>query len=145
MLTFREIVSRQSDHSATSFRLPSSSPVTKFPVVHPLSVQPLTKSFSRNPFVLKTIHFDGGGTHCLLCPRRPQSARLPTPTLYPLSPFFSHSCALLCTFLHPRKAQLLCFQAIPHSGSKNTTAGGRGRKRGGNGGEQQARLKSGPT
>src|SRR5882762_10295548 len=39
------------------------SPVTKSPVVHPLSVQPLTKCSSRNSFVLKTIHFHGGGVH----------------------------------------------------------------------------------
>src|SRR5467141_1705894 len=42
------------------------SPVTKSPVVHPLSVQPLTKCSSRNSFVLKTIHFHGGCTLPLL-------------------------------------------------------------------------------
>ena len=36
------------------------SPVTKSPVVHPLSVQPLTKCSLHNSFVLKTIHFHGG-------------------------------------------------------------------------------------
>ena len=36
------------------------SPVTKSPVVHPLSVQLVTKCFSRNSFVLKTIHFSWG-------------------------------------------------------------------------------------
>jgi hypothetical protein len=143
------IVSRQSDHSATSFRLPSSSPVTKFPVVHPLSVQPLTKCFSRNPFVLKTIHFDGGGVHPLLALPSTTAIRS-TAYPYSLSPIpFPLSFHILAhsfsTFLHPRKVQLLSFQAIPHFGSKNTTAGGRGKKRGGNGGEQQAGLKSGPT
>ncbi len=42
-----------------------------------------------------------------------------------LSPFFSHSSTLSCTFLHLRKTQPICFQAFPHSASKNTTAGGR--------------------
>src|SRR6266404_844038 len=37
------------------------SPVTKSPVVHPLSIQPLTKCSLHNSFVLKTIHFHGGG------------------------------------------------------------------------------------
>jgi hypothetical protein len=34
--------------------------VTRFTVIHPLSIQPLTKCSSRNSFVFKTIHFDGG-------------------------------------------------------------------------------------
>src|SRR5260370_1367651 len=41
------------------------------------------------------------------------------------SPFFSHSCALFCTFLHSRKTQLFYFQALPHSLRK--TPGGWGR------------------
>src|SRR5713226_8537030 len=72
----------------------SGSPVTKSPVVHPLSVQLLIKCSSRNSFVLKTIHFDGG--------------------VYP-RPFFSPSWALPCTFLHSAKKQLCCFQSIAHS------------------------------
>src|SRR6266550_4655395 len=32
-----------------------------------------------------------------------------------LSPFFSYSCALFCTFLHSCKTQPICFQAIPYS------------------------------
>ncbi len=43
---------------------------------------------------------------------------------FDLSPFFSHSCALLCSFLHSTKMQTLSFQAIPHSLSKNTRGGG---------------------
>jgi hypothetical protein len=31
-----------------------------FPVVHPISLQPLTKCSSRNSFALTTIHFHGG-------------------------------------------------------------------------------------
>jgi len=38
---------------------------------------------------------------------------------YNLSPFFSHSCALFCTFLHSPKTQLSCFQSIAHSLHKN--------------------------
>src|SRR6266851_8335512 len=45
-----------------SFRLPSH--LLLFTVVHPLSIQPLRKCSFRNSFVLKTIHFDGGG----VCP-----------------------------------------------------------------------------
>ena len=60
VLTLHVIVSRQPDRSAPCSRFSSFSPVTKSPVVHPLSVQPLTKCLSSNPFVLKTIHFDGG-------------------------------------------------------------------------------------
>ena len=41
------------------FRLPvHQSPL--FPVVHPISLQPLTKCSSRNSFALTTIHFHGG-------------------------------------------------------------------------------------
>jgi hypothetical protein len=40
-----------------------------------------------------------------------------------LSPFFSHSCALFCAFLHSAKTQALSFQAIPHSLPKTTRGG----------------------
>jgi hypothetical protein len=33
-----------------------------FPAIHPISLQPLTKCSSSNPFVLITIHFHGGCT-----------------------------------------------------------------------------------
>src|SRR6267378_2518659 len=79
------IVSRQSSRSALPSRIPATfrsycffslppylftsrlhqSPepqVTKSPVVHPLSIQQVTKCFSSNSFVLITIHFDGGCT-----------------------------------------------------------------------------------
>src|SRR5260370_329519 len=42
---------------------------------------------------------------------------------YHLSPFFSNSCALFYTFLHPQKTQLFCFQSLPHSLAK-TPGGG---------------------
>src|SRR5712692_10043512 len=49
---------RRSPLSRRSFHL--SSHLSLFTVVHPLSLQPLTKCSSRNSFVFKTIHFDGG-------------------------------------------------------------------------------------
>src|SRR5882672_9493467 len=42
--------------SSSSFKL------SPFTVVHPLSVQLFTKCSSRNSFIFKTIHFDGGCT-----------------------------------------------------------------------------------
>src|SRR6266853_313051 len=56
MLTFLVVVSRQPDHSAR-VRTFACSQVTKSPVVHPLSIQQVTKCFFRNSFVLKAIHF----------------------------------------------------------------------------------------
>src|SRR5260370_4362341 len=49
---------RRSPLSRRSFHL--SSHLSLFTVVHPLSVQQLTKCSSRNSFSFKTIHFDGG-------------------------------------------------------------------------------------
>jgi hypothetical protein len=46
-----------------------------------------------------------------------------SPIPYNLSPFFSHSCALFCTFLHSPKTQLSCFQSIAHSLHKNRGLG----------------------
>jgi hypothetical protein len=48
MPTFCLRVTRHSHRSAPCSRLPTSSPVTKSPVVHPLSIQKVTKCFSRN-------------------------------------------------------------------------------------------------
>jgi hypothetical protein len=51
---------------------PSNAQKPKFPVVDPHSAQQLTKCSSRNPFLLMTFHFDGGGvppsltSHCPL-------------------------------------------------------------------------------
>src|SRR6266404_5138821 len=56
-----------------------------------------------------------GGTPCL----RLSHGHDPfTRVCHPLSAFFSNSCALFCAFLHSRKCQLFCFQAIPHSAPK---------------------------
>src|SRR6267378_5466459 len=50
-------------NSPSKIPVVSRPPVTKSPVVHPLSVQLLTKCYPRNSFVLRMIHFDGGGVH----------------------------------------------------------------------------------
>jgi hypothetical protein len=47
-----------------------------FPAIHPVSVQPLTKCSSSNPFVLITIHFHGGCTPLVHPERFRRSARL---------------------------------------------------------------------
>jgi hypothetical protein len=92
------IVSRQPAYSTQVSHLSSSSQVTKFPVVHPLSIHQVTKCFFRNSFVLKTIHFDGGGVYPTCCPL---TATVPSPvyaTPYPLSfQAIAHSLALFCT------------------------------------------------
>ena len=122
MITSLVIVSRQPNGSAPSFRLPTTLEVTKSPAVHPLSIQPLTKCSSRNSFILKTIHFDGGAY-----PSTFERSHLQTFRRVPeLSPFLLNSCALFCAFLHLPKSQLICFQAIPHSLQKNTGGGWRG-------------------
>src|SRR5260370_9385077 len=98
---------RRSPLSRRSFHLPSH--LSLFTVVHPLSVQLLTKCSSRNSFVFKTIHFDGG---CV-----PSSAfgRSDLPTfrrVSELSPFFSYSCALIST---TGAVYLLSLQSLAHS------------------------------
>ena len=60
MLIYSLTVSRQHNRSASCFRLPASSQVTKSPVVHPLSIQQFTQCFFSNSFVLKTIHLSWG-------------------------------------------------------------------------------------
>jgi len=78
------------------------SQVTKSPVVHPLYAQQLTKCSSRNSFILKTIHFDGGyGVSSDLRTFRTLQRFLN------LSPLFSHSCALFCT---PQKLNSFIFK-----------------------------------
>src|SRR5712664_3133606 len=98
--------------------------VTRFTVVHPLSIQPLTKCSSRNSFVFKTIHFDGG-----VYPALYPAAPLNFPTFKPANLPTSHRpipflFTLLRTLLHLRKTQLLCFQMFPHSLPKTTRGGG---------------------
>jgi hypothetical protein len=83
------------------------SQVTKSPVVHPLYAQQLTKCSSRNSFILKTIHFDGGyGVPSdLRTFRRSNVQKLQR--FLNLSPLFSYSCALFCT---PQKLNSFIFK-----------------------------------
>jgi hypothetical protein len=120
MLTSHVVVSRQSDRSASCSPLPAISHVTKFPVVHPLSIQQVTKCFSHNSFVLKTIHFDGGVYPSTGPAPRPSSPRLPITYSLSSIPFFFK---LLRTLLHSSKTQLFSFQAIPHSFTKTPGVG----------------------
>src|SRR6266851_3299707 len=83
---------RRSPLSRRSFHL--SSHLSLFTVAHPLSVQQLTKCSSRNSFVFKTIHFDGGGVYST-CRLFKRFDLLPS---YPLSyQTLAHSLALFCT------------------------------------------------
>src|SRR6266404_1613195 len=54
-----------------------------FTVVHPLSVQLFTKCSSRNSFIFKTIHFDGGG--CTPPPRGKNELHNHEPQLHHLN------------------------------------------------------------
>ena len=75
---------------------------------------------TRKPFRIRTYKkHRGWGLLFRLCTPPLETHHSPLHS----SPFFSHFCALLCAFLHSPKSQLFCFQAIPHSASKNTTAG----------------------
>ena len=109
MLTSLVIVSRQPDRSAPRSRHSSFSPGTKPPVVHPLSIQQVTKCSSRNPFALKAIHFDGGVYPLLATPLTTAipSSVYPIPYLSRAQPrdplsfrILTHSFALFCTLLH---------------------------------------------
>ncbi len=57
-------------------------------------------------------HRDGGVPPLSAFPTSPFVIRRLPPYS---SPFFSHSCAPFCTFLHSCKTQLFYFQSIPHS------------------------------
>src|SRR5260370_4937406 len=59
-----------------------------------------------------SFHRDGGVATLSACPTSPFVIRCLPPYS---SPFFSHSCAPFCTFLHSCKTQLFYFQSIPHS------------------------------
>src|SRR6266478_5368634 len=119
MLTFRVVASRHSDRSAPCSPLPATLDVTKSPVVHPLSIQQVTKCLSRNSFGLKTIHLSWGMYYPLLAlphDRHPLDCLSPIP--YPLCiHILLHSFARI-------KNSTLFFSAIPHSTSKNGPAWG---------------------
>src|SRR5882762_5008008 len=76
------------------------SQVTKSPVAHPLYAQQLTKCSSRNSFILKTIHFDGGYGVPSDLERFdvPMFKSSNDSSIYPLSfHTLGHSFALFCT------------------------------------------------
>ena len=125
MVIYSLIVSRQHNRFVPCSRLPASSQVTKSPVVHPLLVQPLTKCFFRNSFVLKTIHLPWGvyprvyplGVPPWVCPRSLfTSTQLPI-LIFPISyPFFfhtlAHSFALFCTHAKLNSFLFLRFRTL---------------------------------
>jgi hypothetical protein len=83
------------------------SQVTKSPVAHPLYAQQLTKCSSRNSFILKTIHFDGGVWGTLPISNVSTFKRSNDSSIYPLSfHTLAHSFALFCT---PQKLNSFIF------------------------------------
>ena len=114
---FSEYRSTPSPVFSYSYKLPPSSAhktsssfsyAYKLPIFYPLCFH---------------IHAsDGGG-----CRGTPTFQSSTAPTFKDQSPFFSRSSALFCAFLHflhSRKTQLSCFQAIPHSLRKTPGAWG---------------------
>jgi hypothetical protein len=84
------------------------SQVTKSPVAHPLYAQQLTKCSSRNSFILKTIHFDGGVWGTLPISNVSTFKRSNDSSIYPLSfHTLAHSFALFCT---PQKLNSFIFK-----------------------------------
>ncbi len=81
-----------------------------------------SKAASRKSFACHTSNPRGGCALPFAQPHRFFASPLVT-RHSSLCPSFSHSCALFCTFLHPAKAQLFCFHAIPDSFTK-TPGGG---------------------
>src|ERR1700687_1076983 len=98
MLTSHVVASPQSDRTTPRSPLPATSHVTKIPVAHPLSIQQVTKCFSPNSFVFKTIHFDGGVYPLRALPRDRHPLDCLSPIPYPLCiHILAHSFALFCT------------------------------------------------
>src|ERR1700687_6320575 len=99
------------------------SVIVSAPFIQPLWFHTVTHSFARrethiclifNHFRTLSIVAEGGGGSL-------KNSTTPglSPIPYTLSPFFSHSCVLSCTFLHSSKAQFISFQAFPRFASKN--------------------------
>jgi hypothetical protein len=111
--------------------LPSSPP--RFP----FWVSPLPHLTKNHPFLFMHLRIATSQSLCFDIHTKCRGCTpLGVPTAYPLplipvlvprktegSPFFSHSCALFCTFLHSRKTQLFSFQAFPHSLAKTPGVG----------------------
>ena len=92
-------------HSSPLFPLPHLSPLLPVAYALPLATappQPLC-----NQSVTHSFYLDGGWIPPVALPSRQRSSRIPIPCS--LSPFFSISCALFCTFLHSPKNSTLLF------------------------------------
>src|SRR6267143_3777361 len=96
----------------------SLRPTSVVPTTYALPLATAAPQPLCNQSVTHSFYLDGG---CICppvaLPSRQRSSRMPIPCS--LSPLFSISCALFCTFLHSPKTQLFYFQAIPHSLQKN--------------------------
>ena len=92
-----------SDSFSPSFpALPSSVYSSKFRILQPLCLPLLRKLPGCVPTIPILVHPKCRGGESRYSP------------LYS-SPFFSHSCALFCSFLRSRKTQPFSFQSLPHS------------------------------
>jgi hypothetical protein len=99
----------------------SPSQITENPATLSLAKSALTRLPPANPLQSALTKNSGVGGPFLPFWNSPHITR--RSPLYSSS-FFSDSCALFCTFLHPRKTQLVSFHAIPHSLQKTPGVGG---------------------
>jgi hypothetical protein len=105
--------------------------VTKIPSPQPLCFPHLQDRDARNSFRFCSYANcrvsmrspDLSTFNCAVCIPDASSGPLNLATRFDLSPFFSHSCALFCTFLHLPKTQLFCFHVLPHSLQKTPGVG----------------------
>ena len=106
--------------------------VTKIPSPQPLCFPHLQDRDARNSFrfcsyancrvSMRSRHLST--FNCAVCIPDASSGPLNLATRFYLSPVFSISCALFCTFLRLPKTQLFRFHALPHSLQKTTRGGG---------------------
>ena len=99
------VIDRRHHRQAGPFALPLSTPLFPPPHLSPLLPTPYGHSYTTaapqplcNQSLTHSFYLDGG---CTPPARSPLATAIPTH--YPLptsSSFFSHSCALFCTFLH---------------------------------------------
>src|SRR5260370_23231270 len=110
--------------SPPGFPSPPTSPQMAFSISFLLKpFRTLPSSVSRKSLVCRSYENCRGYTNSSQFGTPDSLLLLRIPGTFPSSLFFSRSCALCCTFLHSKKTQLFSVQAIPHSASKNTTAG----------------------
>ena len=99
----------------------SLRPTSVVPTTYALPVATAAPQPLCNQSVTHSFYLDGG---CVPLFPTCQHSNLPMfQRVSKLSPLFSHSCALFCTFLHSRKTQLFSFQAFPHSLAKTPGVG----------------------